>query len=181
MYAKLKLHIKNYENMRPRSYDIFPVLFRKLGLFIITIYFLFAQQWDGSVLWCLLWKHWDVGSVYIHALTLYMLHHISKKYEYKSGHEGPRKVRLSCFLVLLSNDRKTRKQDRCTFLTWPICGLIFTLCHCRHQRVLSLFHAQFIHPSIHPERRHHSNSLRISAISLNFGGMIHSTMKQISL
>ena len=32
------------------------------------------------------------------------------------------KVRLSCYLVLLSNDSKTRYQDSHTFVTWPICG-----------------------------------------------------------
>ena len=31
------------------------------------------------------------------------------------------KVCLSCYLVLLSNDSKTRKQDRPTFVTWPKC------------------------------------------------------------
>ena len=35
-------------------------------------------------------------------------------------------------------------------------------------------------PSVHPEWRHCSNSLRISAISLKFGGMMHSTMEQIA-
>ena len=31
-----------------------------------------------------------------------------------------RKVRLSCYLLLLSNDSKTRLQDSCTFMTWSI-------------------------------------------------------------
>ena len=30
------------------------------------------------------------------------------------------KVRLSCYLVLLSNDSKTRQQDSPTFMSWPI-------------------------------------------------------------
>ena len=39
-----------------------------------------------------------------------------------------------------------------------------------------------ISPSVHPEQWHYlSNSVRISAISLKFGGLIHSTMKQIAL
>ena len=36
-----------------------------------------------------------------------------------------------------------------------------------------------VHPFVRPERHYHSNFLRISAISLKFGGMMHSNMKQI--
>ena len=36
-----------------------------------------------------------------------------------------------------------------------------------------------VHPFFQPERHYHLNSLRISAISLKFGGMMHSSMKQI--
>ena len=35
-------------------------------------------------------------------------------------------------------------------------------------------------PPVRPERRYRSNFLRISAIGLKFGGMMHSTMKQIA-
>ena len=36
-------------------------------------------------------------------------------------------------------------------------------------------------PSVRPERRYRSNSLRISVISLTFGEMVHSNMKQIAI
>ena len=36
-----------------------------------------------------------------------------------------------------------------------------------------------VRPSVRPERHYHSNSLRISDISLKFSGMMHSTMEQI--
>ena len=39
----------------------------------------------------------------------------------------------------------------------------------------------FVHPYLRPERYYHSNSLRISAICLKFGGMMHSTMEQITV
>ena len=35
-------------------------------------------------------------------------------------------------------------------------------------------------PSVHPEWRYHFNSLRILGIGLKFGGIMHSTMKQIA-
>ena len=38
-----------------------------------------------------------------------------------------------------------------------------------------------VRPSVRPERRSHSNSLRISAISLNFGRMMHSNIQQIAI
>ena len=38
-----------------------------------------------------------------------------------------------------------------------------------------------VRPSVRPERHYHFNSLRISAISLKFGGMMHSTMDQMAL
>ena len=38
-----------------------------------------------------------------------------------------------------------------------------------------------LRPSFRPERRHRSNTLRISAISQTFGGMMYSTMKQITI
>ena len=51
------------------------------------------------------------------------------------------------------------------------CYLLFIAQHC----ILT-------HPSAHPEWRcYHSNSLWISGISLKFGGMMHSTMKQITI
>ena len=34
------------------------------------------------------------------------------------------KVRLSCYLVLLSNNSKTRQQDNLTFVTLPIQGSV---------------------------------------------------------
>ena len=37
-----------------------------------------------------------------------------------------------------------------------------------------------VHPSVHPEWHSCFNSLRISAISLKFGGMMHSTVEQIA-
>ena len=37
-----------------------------------------------------------------------------------------------------------------------------------------------VRPSVRPERHYHFNSLRISAVSLKFGGMMHSTMDQIA-
>ena len=37
------------------------------------------------------------------------------------------KVRLSCYLVLLSTDSKTRQHDSRTFVTWPICPRIWPL------------------------------------------------------
>ena len=37
-----------------------------------------------------------------------------------------------------------------------------------------------VRPSARPERRYASNSLRISAIGLKFGGMMHNTMKQLT-
>ena len=37
------------------------------------------------------------------------------------------KVRLSCYLVLLSNDSKTKQQDSRSFMTWPIYCLLNTL------------------------------------------------------
>ena len=39
------------------------------------------------------------------------------------------KVCLSCYLVLLSFDSKTRKQDMHTFVTWPISLNIFKIVH----------------------------------------------------
>ena len=38
-----------------------------------------------------------------------------------------------------------------------------------------------VHPSVRPEIHYHSNSLRISAISIIFGGMMHSNMKPIAI
>ena len=55
-------------------------------------------------------------------------------------------------------------------------------CHWR-QRVLSSFHASAgpsSHPSVRSEWHYRSNSLRIS-LSWKFGGMMHSTMKQIAI
>ena len=40
---------------------------------------------------------------------------------------------------------------------------------------------QSVCPPTRPKRRYRSNSLRISAISLTFGGMMHNTMEQITL
>ena len=37
-----------------------------------------------------------------------------------------------------------------------------------------------VRPSVRPERRYVSNSLRISGISLKLGGMMHSIMEQIA-
>ena len=37
------------------------------------------------------------------------------------------KMRLSCYLVLLSADSKTRQQDSCTFMTWPRCIYIYII------------------------------------------------------
>ena len=51
---------------------------------------------------------------------------------------------------------------------------IFTLGRARYCRSMR----PPVRPSACPERRYHSNALRISAISLKFGGMMHSTMKQ---
>ena len=34
-------------------------------------------------------------------------------------------------------------------------------------------------PSFRPERRYHSISVRISVIGLEFGGMVHNTIKQV--
>ena len=64
----------------------------------------------------------------------------------------------------------------------------FTLTRHRRREVLSLFHAS-ARPSVcpavclhvGPERRCRPNSLRISAIGLKFGGMVHSTVKQITV
>ena len=69
---------------------------------------------------------------------------------------------------------------------------IFTLSRHRHRRVLSLVIASICPsvrpsirpsacPSVRPNRSSRSNSLRISAISLKFGGMMHSTMEQIAI
>ena len=65
--------------------------------------------------------------------------------------------------------------------------LCLTLGRYRRRRVLSSVipvGRLSISPSIRlsfPKIRHHSNSLRISAISLTFGGMMHSTMGQITI
>ena len=38
-----------------------------------------------------------------------------------------------------------------------------------------------VRPSVRPERHSRSNALRISTISLKFGGMMHNTMAQIAI
>ena len=56
----------------------------------------------------------------------------------RSKHMGQvMKVHLSCYLVSLSNDSKTRQQDGHTFVIWPICGMndrlyptVFLAMHC---------------------------------------------------
>ena len=64
----------------------------------------------------------------------------------------------------------------------------FTLVRHRRRRVLSLVIASgrpsvrlSVFPSVRPERRSRSNSFKISGISLTFGGMMHSNMKQIAI
>ena len=60
---------------------------------------------------------------------------------------------------------------------------MFTLVGHRYQWGLSFFHAS-IRPSVRlsiTKTRYRSNSLRISAIALKFGAMMHSTMKQIAV
>ena len=44
-----------------------------------------------------------------------------------------------------------------------------------------LFVRLFVRLSIHPKRHSHSYSLTISAVSLKFGGMMHSTMEQTAI
>ena len=64
------------------------------------------------------------------------------------------KLRLSCYLVLLSNDSKTRWQDSHSFVTWPICKIyIFThvpgrcYAYFKIQLFFSFFHRWLIHNS----------------------------------
>ena len=61
---------------------------------------------------------------------------------------------------------------------------VFTLSHHRRRRVLSSLRPA-VCPSIRLSIRHEghycSNSLRISAISLKFSAMMHSTMEQIAI
>ena len=40
---------------------------------------------------------------------------------------------------------------------------------------------QWLRPFVRPEWHYHSNTLRISAVSLKFDGMMHSTMEQIAI
>ena len=64
------------------------------------------------------------------------------------------------------------KSESCfPYYSWILESLIFTLGadgYCRRS----------LRPSVRPERRYHSNALRISTISLKFGRMIHNTMKE---
>ena len=71
------------------------------------------------------------------------------------------------------------KSESCfPYHSWIPESLIFTLDadgYCRRSLRPS------VRPSVHPERRYHSNALRISTISLKFGRMIHSTMKETAI
>ena len=49
------------------------------------------------------------------------------------------------------------------------------------QSILFYSFRHSLRPSIRPKRRYRSNSLRISAMGLKLGGMIHSTIKQIAI
>ena len=62
------------------------------------------------------------------------------------------------------------------------CGfkIVFTLGRHRRRWVLSSFIAS-VRPYVRTERRYRSNSLMISAISLKFSRMLHSTMVQIAI
>ena len=81
----------------------------------------------------------------------------------------------------------------CPYIRWiegmtaPLPGRhhsFFTLGRHRRWRVLSSVNASSrpsVCPSVHPEWRYRSNSSRISAISLKFHGMMHSSMEQIAI
>ena len=71
--------------------------------------------------------------------------------------------------------------------------MFFNFVRHRRRRALSSFHAPVRssirpsvclparlsrHMSVYSERHYHSNSLRLSAIGLNFGGIMHNTLKQ---
>ena len=60
----------------------------------------------------------------------------------------------------------------------------FTFGRHRRRQLFSSFHASAcpsLCPWVRPERRYHPNSLRIAAIGLKFGGMTHSTMRQVAI
>ena len=45
-------------------------------------------------------------------------------------------VRLSCYLVLLSNDSKTRLQDSRTSMTWPVCPQLQWVINCSLKKII---------------------------------------------
>ena len=71
-----------------------------------------------------------IGKSYIAVNMMPKLHHLimfrlSYSTEWRMGQVM--KVRLSCYLILLSIDGKIREQDSCTSMTWPIWSLIQSL------------------------------------------------------
>ena len=55
------------------------------------------------------------------------------------------KVGLSCYLVLLSFDSKTRWQDRCTFVTWPICDIFLWIIKITVHRCMNCCRDHFVY------------------------------------